>query len=187
MSVDEQTGADATEGAAEAGKTFTQEQVDALIAKRLSRAMAPLQAKLAEYEQADEKRRQDAMTEQERLAETVRAAEARAAAAEQTAQAAEAARVRAELIAEKAADLPPVFRRLITGSTADEVDASIAAARTEYENLKTALGGPVTRSVGAGVAGTAPPPPAGAGPQADSRGMSPYERLMAQTGDADGK
>lgn len=182
MSADEQTGADATEGAAEAGKMFTQEQVNDFVAKRVAKMTreaeareAELQAKVSQYEQA-------AMTEQERIAKAAADAEARAQAAEARLRDAEAGRVRAELIAEKAADLPPVFRRLITGNTAEEIDESINAARTEYENLKTALGGSVTRSVGSGISGTAPPAPTAPG-AADSRGMSPYEKLMAASSD----
>ena len=172
---DTENGADGTGAAAGAG-TLTQEQVNEIVSRRLAQAQkkadeqaAILQAKVDAYEA-------EKLTETEKLTKAAREAETRATAATEQLKAAETRAFRAEQIAAKAGDLPAVFQGLVVGSSAEEIDASIAAARTQFEALKASLVGQ-RGSVGSGIIGTAPPMPDGAAAP-DNRGMSPYEALM---------
>ena len=151
---DAPTAAQATGAAPNAG--LTQAQVDAIVTKRLAQAAkahgdekAALQAKLDEYATQEQARADAEKTEAQKLAEAATAADARAQAAEAKAVAAELARIRAEKIAENAAvaNLPAVYKKAITGASAEELDASIVAVLAAFETDKAAV-----------LAGAQPPP-----------------------------
>jgi len=176
---------EATEGAPQGG-TFTQAQVDELMGKRLSRAnaahektQAELQARIAELEKAEGDRKAAAMSELERAVARAAEAEKATLAAQAQAEVAQTDALRYRLVAEKATDLPDMVRRQVTGSKPEEIEASITALRSEWEELRKGMGQP-PRSVGSPSAapGGQPPVPTTGAPQPNAP-LSPYEELMA--------
>lgn len=129
-----------------AGGSLTQADVDRIVQERLSRerasaekARAELQAQLDRYAKAEEERKQAEMTEIDRAK-----AEADKARAEADKLKAEAEReklraMRADAIAEQAADLPSEFKRLVEGNTPDELTESIGEARKKFETLQSQI------------------------------------------------
>lgn len=128
------TGAGANAGA------LTQEQVDKIVADRLARAerkaeaqRAELQAKVDGYERAEEERKAAEMSEVEKAQKAASEAKAEAEAARAEAAAERVRALRADLISQHAADLPPAYKAQVAGTTDEEITESIATARAAYE------------------------------------------------------
>jgi len=124
-------------GAAPPTGTLTQEQVDKIVEQRLARAKAAaerekaeLQARLEEYERLENERKAAEMTEVEKAQAAAAAAKAEAEAAKAAAHAAEVKALRAEAVP---ADLPPAYRAMVTGETAEEIAESVAAVQAAFE------------------------------------------------------
>lgn len=136
-------GAD-TGAASDAGKT--QADIDRIVEARLARerkaaekTQAELQAKLEAYE-AEKKAAELAKLDEVERAK-LEADEAKAAAAKALADlnAARLDALRANLIATEAATLPTVYKAAVTGTTAEEITASIAAVKEQFEADKAAF------------------------------------------------
>jgi hypothetical protein len=145
----ETTGAPAT-GAAP--KTFTQDELDKTIKDRLARqsqklreeagqTVADLQAQIAERDERLKVIDDAGKTELQRLqdaadAEKLRAdtAAAEKVAADERSSAAETRALVSEVIGEKAPTLPRAYRQLVTGTTREEIEASVIEAQAEYSN-----------------------------------------------------
>ena len=122
-----------------AEQLLTQADLDSQIGAALretraegEREIAALQAQLAELEGR-------AVSEDPALAEARRQiAEAEAVIAQAHARTAEAhaAALRHQLVAELGGDLPPIMRRAVTGDTAEEVAASVAELREQWDRLQ---------------------------------------------------
>lgn len=160
-------GAD-TGAASDAGKT--QADIDRIVEARLARerkaaekTQAELQAKLEAYEAEKKAAELAKMDEVERA--KLEAEEAKAAAAQALADltTAKLDALRANLIATEAATLPPVYKDAVKGTTAEEIAASIAAVKEQYEADKAAVlaeAKPPATSLGTtSNAGAAAPPP----------------------------
>ena len=182
----EQTNADDATGGAPQGGTLTQAQADEFVQKRLAREkaahekqLAELQAKVNEFTTAEEQRKAAAMTELEKARAAAAEAARRIEAATAEAEAAKAETRRYRLVAEKASDLPALVRNQIAGNSDEEIEASIARLRGEWEELRKSMGQP-PQSVGSPSAapGGQPPVPPGSGPVPNTQ-LSPYEALMA--------
>ena len=144
------TGADSsgagTAAGAQAGdeaRTFTQEEVNRILAEQRrkiepkSAELTDLRSKLAAFEQAEADRKAAQMTELEKAQAVAAEAAKRAEAAEAREQAAQQAAMRANLVAAKGADLPELFRGRVTGSTEEEVLASLQEQRQAVADLQT--------------------------------------------------
>jgi DNA repair exonuclease SbcCD ATPase subunit len=136
-----------------AGGSLSQADVDRIVQERLSRerasaekARAELQAQLDGYARAEEERKQAEMTEIDRAKAEAEKARKEAEEAKSEKAKAELASTRANLIAESAADLPTAFKKLVVGADADELTASIAEARKQYEELHSTVAGATLQS-----------------------------------------
>lgn len=167
------TGAQATAGSADTGKTFTQDEFNRGVEARLARerakyekqealSKAELQAKLDEYEAAKVAAERAKLDETERAKLEAKEALEAAAAAKSELAAAQLSATRANLIAENAATLPAVYKAAITGPDAETITASIEAIKTQYEADAEAIragGKPPPQNLGAaGKVGSQPPP-----------------------------
>jgi len=130
------TGADTQEP-----KSFTQEQLDAIITDRLKRERdkqgqtnTELQDKLAAFEKAEEERARQAMSEQERQKADLEAAQAERDAAKAEADQLRERIVRTDWILENAPpELPRAYRLLITGAKDEELNASLETVTADYQ------------------------------------------------------
>jgi len=121
-------------------KTFTQADLDRVVKDRLAKhddsaAKKGREAALAEHAEdfAElQKRRDSEKTDQEKAAEEHARLQREKDETVAALTAERAARVRAEVIAEKAPDLPLAYKRMIDGTTPEEVEASIAAAQEAW-------------------------------------------------------
>jgi len=143
------TGADSPGAGTAAGvqagvtpRTFTQEDLNRVQAEErrkrqaAEKLLAEREARLAEYERAEAERKAAAMTELEKAQATAAEASRRAEEAEQRAAKAAVDALRAGLVAAKAADMPELFRSRVTGSTEEEVLASIQEQRAAFAELR---------------------------------------------------
>ena len=92
--------------------------------------------RLDELESAEDERKRAAMTETERAAEAAAEAKAEAARLSEELVRERINARRARLIADKAADLPAVFRERIVGDDDDAIFESIDAQREAYNELR---------------------------------------------------
>lgn len=123
-----------------AGKSFSQDDVDRMIADRLAREKraadkraSELEAELAGYRDDAEKRKAAEMSEAEKAAQARAEAEARAQAAEDRLRQAEVRALRAEIISAEAADLPATYKAQVTGEDADAIRESLASVRDQHK------------------------------------------------------
>jgi hypothetical protein len=151
------------------GRTYTDSDLAAARRAEARKAEAAqakadaAEAELAKYREADEARKREAMTEADRLKAERDEAVAKATTAEATAEARRIEAARATYVAENAADLPPAYRRMVTGSTEEEFVTSLAASRAEFDAVKAGLAvppaGPPSIGVPSAAPGTQPSPP----------------------------
>ena len=134
------TAAATTEAPATTERTFTQADVDRIIASRV----APLQAKAAEYDKMLDSQKTDA----QRQADMIARLEAENAAFR-------AGEIRRQ--AAIAAKLPPEAHALVTGTTAEEIAESVK----QVQALVTSLGGPRPPAPVPGLGQVNQTPPAG--------------------------
>jgi len=133
------TGAQDTAASADAGM-LTQDQFNKALQDRLARAqkaadgkLAALQADIAARDAELEKHRQAALTEDERRNEQYQAALARAAELEAKTKQAEVSALRSNLIMAKCPSLPVAYKHLVSGDSAEQIEASIVEALAQFE------------------------------------------------------
>jgi hypothetical protein len=124
------------------GRTYTQQDLDAIAAKARregeSKAKAA-EARIAELEAAEAERAKAEMTELERAKAEAEEARAAMAAAQSAAAASALAADRANIIAAEGQGLPPAYQAMVTGPDADAIRASLAAARAQHDAEQAAL------------------------------------------------
>lgn len=124
------------------GRTYTQQDLDAIAAKARregeSKAKAA-EARIAELETAEAERQRAEMTELERAKAEAEEARAAMAAAQSAAAASALAADRANIIAAEGQGLPPAYQAMVTGPDADAIRASLAAARAQHDAEQAAL------------------------------------------------
>lgn len=127
MSENANDGAEATQQAAAEPKTFTQEEVNALLAKQKREQFGDygdLKKKATQFDELTEQSK----TEQQRATEALSAAERRAAEAEASA-------LRLEIAAEKG--LTPAQAKRLVGSTREELEADAADLLENFKSTET--------------------------------------------------
>ncbi len=124
-----------------------QARFDKALKDRLARQQRQYEQKLADeraarqkLEDEAEERRKAALTEEQRKEEARQAAEDRAAQLQAELAAERVARLRSDTIAAKGSDLPARFRDLVTGDTAEAIEASIEEVRAEFQGLREGIG-----------------------------------------------
>ena len=163
-------------------KTFTQEQLDAIITDRLKRERdkqgqtnTELQEKLAAFEKAEEERARQALSEQERQKADLEAAQAERDAAQAEAQDLRRQATRTDwILANAPPELPRAYRLLIQGTDDEALKASLEEVQAAYAEDFEALTGKKP-SIGASSPGEAGRPPDKERPDAT---LSPLQRVV---------
>ena len=128
-----------------AGKTFTQDELDRIVADRIAREKraadkraSELETELAGFREAETKRKEAEMTEAQKAEEARKAAEARAQQLEAELTAARTDALRSQIIAAEAADLPLAYRLQVTGADEDAIKESVGNVRKQFETDRAA-------------------------------------------------
>lgn len=118
------------------GRTYTQQELDAVAAKARRDAdnkAKAAEARIAELEAAEAERARAEMTELERARAEAEEAKAAMAAAKSEAAASALAADRANILAAEAPTLPNAYKQMVTGADPDAIRASLQAAQEAYE------------------------------------------------------
>jgi len=125
-----------TEGTQET-KTFTQDDLDRVVAERLSRERAKfadyedIKAKAAKFDQLEAEKQ----TEQEKLASQIKDAEQKRVDAENTVVSLQGTVLKYQIAAEKGLDLKAAAR--LTGTTREEIEADADAFKASFAPAST--------------------------------------------------
>ena len=127
-------------------KPLTQADVDRAVQARLKReqakaakATAELQAELDRLKAAEAERANAELSEIDRATKTAAEAQAAVKAAEAAQAAAEQKALLATAIANDAADLPNIYRQLVSGDTDEAIAESITEARKQFDADRAGL------------------------------------------------